>query len=659
MHRFTRGKSSQLPVGMAVASLAVGLLAMLACPARAELLLGDSFAYPNGNLNGNNGGFSADAGNLWTGPWVADTVLSTGAVMQVSSQAVLSGNAGGGGADADRAFALAQGSGGVRYFSMEMSKYGSEGDYQISWGFPGAGARIGLNNDRFYAELGAASATDTTFATDVGVRHRLVGKLELNASGGEQLTVWRDPSSPLDAPILQLTAETSATTLGSGVNLNANYRTNGSKLWDDLRVGASFRDVARTALLLEENFTYANGELHGRNGGFAAPGASWNTAWTDADYGHLSGKEYETVNEQAYMNQSGALSHGGDPRTITREFTTGVAPGTTMYFTMKMGKNDGEGLYSLEYRFPDANARIGIVDNKFSIGLGSASAVTPTALVEAGKHDVLVGRLEFNVDGTNERLTVWRNPNFEVEAPLLQVTADIGVTTLGDEVSLYYGTGSDGPKQWDDLRIATTFQAADLLRVDVGSNGSPLEGGFERWDLGTGGANNVVSQMTFRQLGGFTATLDEVTGSGGGISVRDRGATTGTLPSLKRDGLFGSAGVRLTFDDLTWGVYELTTYHHDLLTVRPGLDIFIGDAATPVATINQVNDGAPPASATFRFETDASGQAYFRFTNQSGVTFFSGFELSPVQYLPEPSTLTLLALGGVALMRRRRRLRRG
>lgn len=659
MRGLTHGNTRRLAVGMAVASLVVGLLAMLAGPARAELLLGDSFAYPNGNLNGNSGGFSADASNQWAGAWVADT-MSTGPVMQVYSQAVLSGNAGSGSADADRAFTLTQGSGGVRYFSMEMNKYGSEGDYQISWGFPGAGAVIGLDNDHFYAELGAAAATDTSFATPVGVRYRLVGKLELNASGNEQLTVWRDPSSPLDAPILQLTAETGATTLGSGVNLNANVRTNGSKQWDDLRVGASFRDVARTALLLEENFTYADGDLQGRNGGFAAPGASWDTAWTDADYGHASGKEYQTIGGQASMDQSGALTSGADPRTITREFTTGVAPGTTMYFAMKMGKNDGEGGYSLDYRFPDANARIGIVNNQFSIGLGSASATTPTALVEAGKHDVLVGRLEFNVDGTNERLTVWRNPNFEAGEPLLQVTADIGTTSLGDEVDLYYGSASDGPKQWDDLRIATTFQAADLLRVDVGSTNSPLEGGCERWDLAPSYTNNVVSQMTFRQLGEFTATLDEITGSGGGISVRDRGATTGTLASLKRDGLFGSAGVRLTFDDLDWGVYELTTYHHDLDTVRPNLDIFIGDATTPVATIDQVNDGAPPGSATFRFETDGSGHAYIRFLNQSGATFFNGFELSPVeQFVPEPSTLTLLALGGLALVRRRRRLRRG
>ena len=153
-----------------------------------------------------------------------------------------------------------------------------------------------------------------------------------------------------------------------------------------------------------------------------------------------------------------------------------------------------------------------MVNNVFRARLGSQS-LSSAETVQQNGHDVLVGRLEFDVDGTNERLTVWRNAAFETSQPLLQVSDDRGVDLLDGLVGLFYGSNADGPKQWDDLRIGTSFGAASLVRVDVGDTGQELEGGWAAWSFGAHGGTGT-SQMSFDQLGGFTASIAEADGCG-------------------------------------------------------------------------------------------------------------------------------------------------
>jgi len=644
-------------VAAALTVLVFGMLVGLSGPASADLLLSEDFSYLPGDLGGAAGGVSY-LGSSWDSAWTGDLNPSQ---FNVTSEVVRSGYSGAGTTSVTRQFTTSAAPGSSMYFAVDLNEYGNEGGYEFDLGFDDLNARVGIINDQFRARLGGTSVTDPAKTVVSNTPYKMVGRLDFNVGGGtqEQLTVWVNPTAETDAPSYQLTTNTGLTSLGNTLSMTRYSGCDSSKQWDTVRVGTDFASVLppTTGLLLEENFTYANGDLHGTNGGSATGGASWDTAWTDQDYNtgtDMNGvvKDFTVLSQAARMVQS-----GGSPRSIERGISTPVAPGTTMYFACKLWKTDGEGGYEIEYQFPDATAALGLYNNQFRAHLGGTTVTSSTTPVEINAPDIVFGRLEFNVDGTaNERLTVWRNPAFEEDAPLLQVTRDTGVETLGTEVSLYYGPGADGDKRWDDLRIGTSFSDVNILRVDLGPNGQTLEGGYEAWNCGAGGDDDASPTKDFRQLGGFTATLlsDDFAVSGDGLDVRDRGTSGALLDDLKQDGVKENEGIKLIFDGLAQGIYEITTYHHENANPRVPLDIYIGSSLDPIATVGQTTGAVTPASATFRFNTNAYGHASLRFIG-AGEDWFNGFDIKPIGLVPEPTSMALLGLGVLGLLRKRRR----
>ncbi len=632
-------------------------IALLFCPTgrtSADVVLTEGFQYIDQDLLGLNGGVGYD-GSAWTGAWTGPA-----GEFNIVSEEIRSGWSTAPSETIERQFTSTVAAGTTMYFSTVMNQIGNEGGYGFDWGFADADARLTMINDEWRLTLGGSSQTTSGAAVPAATDFRVVGRLEFNVSGADdRLTMWVDPASESAAPTLQVTADCGIDTLGDDFHLRRLGGCDSSKQWADVRVATDFANVAATAqpaAYLEDNFAYV-GDLQNENGGTATGGASWDTAWTDADYGVGEDrlgvvKDFAVSAEVAWMQQS-----GGADRTIAREFTSGTADGTTMYFSAMLGKTDSEGGYEIAYRFGDANTAldrevtIGIANDQYRIRLGTATATAPDKTVVEDQHDLYVGRLEFNADGTAERLSFWANPNFESDAPDLQLTQDLGVLSLGNLADLWYGPGSDGVKQWDALRIATGFQAATKLSVDIGPDGQELQSGFQPWDVGATGDDVTGIEKEFTQFGGFTARLEE--DPSGGISIRNRSAGSSLLDDLARDGVKEYGGLRLIFDDLGHGIYELTTYHHDQLDVAGGgmYEIFLGDSATPLVSIGQTGGDIAPASATYRFLTDESGTTYFRFVGDE--VWLNGFELSAIAAVPEPSALLLLVLGGFCLIGRR------
>ncbi len=621
----------------------------------ADVVLTENFQYVDQDLLGLNGGVGYD-GSAWTSAYYFG---STPGSFSIVSEAARATGTPYRAMHRDLTSTVAPGT--TMYFSSVMNQVKNELGYEFGWGFNDPDVRLSMFNDEWRLRLGGLTQTtsgaDLPHATDF----RVVGRLEFDVSGvDDRLTMWVDPASESAAHVLQVTTNCNYDTLGDKFRLEQVQGCESAKQWADVRVATDFASVAATtqpAPYLEDHFAYPDGDLHGQNGGTATGGANWDSAWTDADYGvgtDRNGvvKDFAVSAEVAWMQQS-----GGAARTIAREFTSTVAPGTTMYFSAILEKRDGEGGYEIAYRFGDtdtAQARdltIGILNNQYQIRLGTATATAPDKTVLPNKPELFVGRLEFNAAGTAERLSMWTNPNFETDTPDLQLTQNLGVLSLGSLVDLWYSSGADGPKWWDDLRIGTDFQAASKLRVDIGPDGQQVQSGFQPWDVGADGANGVPDIVKdFTQFGGFTARLEK--DPSGGVDIRDQGAGGGLLEELSRDGVKADA-LRLYFDDLGYGIYELTTYHHDQNDTTGGgmYEIFLGDSATPLVSIGQTGRDIAPASATYRFLTDESGTTYFRIIG--GETWLNGFELSAIAAVPEPSALLLLLLAGFCLIGRR------
>jgi len=135
----------------------------------------------------------------------------------------------------------------------------------------------------------------------------------------------------------------------------------------------------------------------------------------------------------------------------------------------------------------------------------------------------------------------------------------------------------------------------------------------------------------------------------------------------------GSGGdLRLTLSDLEAGLYEITTYHHDPLTIEGRIDIDVDDALGTHADVvtgllqNAGYDNPTVAEATYQFVANGTDDIVITF-DQTGypeheygtpAAVLSGFTLTlvpePSTVIPEPAALVIWALGLLGLFRWRR-----
>lgn len=226
-------------------------------------------------------------------------------------------------------------------------------------------------------------------------------------------------------------------------------------------------------------------------------------------------------------------------------------------------------------------------------------------------------------------------------------------------------------------------QFIDYARLDIGPITQRLEPGYTAVGTAAAGVNGTnLAATPFVSLTGdaFTIAIDNMTDAGapnGNIDWRDRGDSTSAEPlvQLGEDFIKNNAGsIRLTLGGLQAGQYRFTSFHLDPDNVQSAvievrvtdangtavLQSDTGDASANIPganTAEQVNNITTAfvqnSSATFDVTSNGTSDVlvFFQGTGGDVETPFNGLTMLVV---PEPSSALLLALGGLAVARRRR-----
>ena len=207
--------------------------------------------------------------------------------------------------------------------------------------------------------------------------------------------------------------------------------------------------------------------------------------------------------------------------------------------------------------------------------------------------------------------------------------------------------------------LALTGPARGDFMVDMGSNNTgELQTGWE--SMSDGGTNNETRMQTF--VGDYFGLGSEsITVSLSSVDKRDRGdipaADPHPLAAVLVDAFKENTDVvTLTLGGLKAGTYTITTWHHDAndggdATFDVGGGSILGTAPTGIAvTSGSADNLLTPGEATWNFVADGVNDTVFTFSRTSGGEFFlNGFVV-----VPEPATMAVLAMGALAVIRRRR-----
>lgn len=188
----------------------------------------------------------------------------------------------------------------------------------------------------------------------------------------------------------------------------------------------AFCSPALADLIVGDGFSYSDGGLAGNNGGTAGAGSSWSSVWTHGDYAPhvVNGGQVVTDDEHSYSYRGLSTNFAG----------SNTVP---LYFSVLLTSNKQDQAFawwmSLTNSIEENNkAVIGVADGKLSVRIkdtvsevsGDFGVYTP------GEQLLLVGKLEFDVDGSNDRLQMWVNPTGEETASIVSSQ----VTTTGGGV---------------------------------------------------------------------------------------------------------------------------------------------------------------------------------------------------------------------------------
>ena len=219
----------------------------------------------------------------------------------------------------------------------------------------------------------------------------------------------------------------------------------------------------QAAVIVAEPFSYENGQLVGKNGGFEDLG-QWSNAW----YGGTG----PTVQDQELKAQN----------TQTHRDFSGVVDGTTVYIgaTLTMPSQDNS-IFTVELNDPD-NTGIGAYsvqgfgqrDGQRSLNGNKAGSSLPY-----GDPVRFVCRVELNYSGTQDRMTLWddniADGTFDLtesSGHTSQDTDDIfdgPLTTIG-----FQGQALGPTLTVEDLNVVTSFGQAASAYVPEPATGCLL-----------------------------------------------------------------------------------------------------------------------------------------------------------------------------------------
>jgi len=179
---------------------------------------------------------------------------------------------------------------------------------------------------------------------------------------------------------------------------------------------------------------------------------------------------------------------------------------------------------------------------------------------------------------------------------------------------------------------------------------------------------------------GYTdLAADDITVTLSGLEFNrryDNGGVNDDFPGTTLDAMYGdllfrnddSQTVDVTISGLLAGTYEFTTYHliQDVSpTAQTQFDFLVQDADSPAFGQNvgnfEMGEGGTssflPTVITFNVESNGTDDVILRMdatTIAGGGNTGGWFGMNGLEIVPEPSSLSLLGLGGLLLLRRRR-----
>lgn len=345
-------------------------------------------------------------------------------------------------------------------------------------------------------------------------------------------------------------------------------------------------------VILAEDFLYAQPtKTFGAGGGFTrqdyAGGqhselGQWQGRWNSFGDGIIVGSDVseEDFNVELDLHQ-GATRNGLSSNWLDRDFTLTGLVDEPLFFGITIRSNDEMGTPNATFSINDAGGAgqisMGLTEGGFQaiLGLpdeGGASDVIPEATMGLDAHR-LIGKLELNASGSDERLTVWLDPtDVETAENIVEVESNVidGYDDFAGNLRLDH-RASGGLIFWDDLAVGTTWESVATVDVPRVSLLVDTESREFRFKNDTGSDLDVVFLQAASERGMRDAAWNSLTDRGvPGFAENNPSANLVTESSFATSFTFADGSSE------TWG---------DLLRVRTTTDI-IGHVGTSDGLLN-------------------------------------------------------------------------
>ena len=250
-----------------------------------------------------------------------------------------------------------------------------------------------------------------------------------------------------------------------------------------------FGALARAEVLVAEDFLYSQPtKAFGPGGGFNDQDygggqngslGQWQGRWVSVGDGIITGTD---ITEEAGFNLEldtfqAATRNGLNVNWLDRNYLMqGVAADQTLYFGVSMRSRNEEAMPAARFIINDPGGEdqvsMGFFNGGFIGSLGETEEFLegPELTDDAESHQ-LVGKLEINAQGNDERLTVWLDPtDVETAENAIEVSANIigGVDDFLGLLRLDHN-GAGGVVYWDDLALGTTWEDVAEVKVPRGT----------------------------------------------------------------------------------------------------------------------------------------------------------------------------------------------
>lgn len=339
----------------------------------------------------------------------------------------------------------------------------------------------------------------------------------------------------------------------------------------------AFINVSEAQLILAEDFLYAQPtKAFGAGGGFTRQGygggqhtelGQWIGIWNSFGDGVITGSD---ISDEAFAETfdpeldmfAGVTRNGLSDNWLDRGYSfNGLDDDQTIYFGITMRSTD-------EFALPNSTFYLSGAGGASQIGMGYTEAGFRALLGDftEGDGDVgivpgpeitdgldahrLIGKLEINASGTDERLSVWLDPTgVETAEEMAEAQADVvsGISEFTGNLRLDH-VASNGLMFWDDLTVGTTWESVASVSIprvnllaDTGDNEL-------RWSNETGTDLDITFLQAESERGFRDARWESLAEQG----VAGFQENNPTRNRLTESNLFQSLALA-SGDSVTWG----------------------------------------------------------------------------------------------------------